>query len=148
MNKPPSLRPLSIKVIVAWEMLTGLAMGLALIGGRQPVIIFGFRTVGWTAVASGLLLLALQFYVAVGLWRLSELARRIAIGYFTYGFVNLTISHLTGQSTSGSSLRQEGAGPIWWCLTLALTGVACGLPIWFLIKRKAVFGKPTISPQA
>ena len=129
------------------EILPALGYIFGILSGWPPIRILGFSVApGGGDLALRLILLLLELYVVIGLWRLWESARRFTIGYLCYGFINLTISDLTGQSFSAQGLQDSN--PMWWILTYTITLPLFILPIWFLIKRKSAFVKSTTLTQA
>jgi len=79
----------------------------------------------------------LQAYLAVGLWKLQELARRIAIGADCYGALTIILVIVRHPEVIANVAFMI------FCTT-QLTVIA--LAIWFLIKRKSAFVKPRTAP--
>jgi hypothetical protein len=152
MPKPPSLRPLSIKVIATSYGVSAISALYFLLTGiyaSQPFTSF-----------HALLVAMLMLGLAFGLWQLSQLARRIAIGWQCYVLVTFLVSIInptvwrtfTEPRTSEVALGIDPATSR--ALSLAalagrfITTVVWGaVVIFFLTKRKSAFVKPTTSTQ-
>ena len=98
-----------------------------------PFLIFMLS--GWVALIHNCLVAGLLWAMACGLWCLSELMRKIAIGFICYSVLN------------GLLILILYPSPVQTVVSLAQTAQN-GIALWFLITRKAAFGKPTIARQA
>jgi len=159
MPKPPSPRPLSIKVIAAY-FLIGTAFHLywmnyhldyfltmassgelpfSILPGLPPVV------TGWFAFTALVTVHLIRFYIGAGLWSLSRTAYRIAIPYVFYEIVrngawlSYMASIYPGQSeqTAWMFWPQLFINEMWRGL------LPHSVAIYYLIKRKSAFGKPT-----
>ena len=150
MTKSPSPRPLSIKVIAIWHILSCI---LAVFYLEQDFQILEVIISGGLAFALNVIMLMLSLYVGVGLWRLKEIARRIAIVMTSCGLLIMVLGVIipTSRATLLAAAPPE-FGPsgavVGLILGLVVASVPSGLELWFLIKRKAAFGKPPTVPQA
>jgi len=152
MTKPPSPRPLSVKVIVIHFGISIPALLPALASGQSFVL--GQVIVGPVAYLLNLAILIIVASITVWLWRLNELARRVAIGWLLFGALNSLLISVspTFRQMFVESLAQGGAGNldpsvIDSMITTMIVGInvfsiaTCAVVILFLIKRKAAFGK-------
>ena len=143
MTKPPSPRPLGIKLIVFLYYFT-TATCLASLGNDFLFNLF-----------EGLMFLVLGF----GLWHLGELSRRVTIGFELFNIAHTIFAWLECLNPSQASIeffRQSlsikssaDLAPmlkIYLVLLTSLIFMKC-LIIWFLIKRKSAFVKPTAPTQ-
>lgn len=143
MTKPSSLRPLSVKVIVWWYLLSVL---LKIPNLQGEIAVFNVHLSGSATIFFGVFLMVLFAWLAFGLWHLQELARRVAIGFESYELLNLALSftHPVTRALAIDFIRQqqspEAIGEI--CALFGRIVIAIAV-IWFLIKRKTAFVKPT-----
>jgi hypothetical protein len=143
------VRPLSITIISGYFLFGALCcLPMALF--RFPFMFMGiiFKEVG--AVCIYLALVAVQLYLGLGLLRLSERARVTGIAYFCVMLVSGIISVVP--SRQQELMRQMRLTYSWmnqpgqanyefqhsWPFTLLMLLLA-GLPIFFLIRRRAAF---------
>ena len=147
MTKPPSPRPLSIKVIAILFVLSGTQYVYHLyqhytLKLEHLALVLGVTVSGQVALYLDFLLMFLSFYIGFGLWRLSEFARKVAVGVTVY--VILTIMIWLVQHTAGkSAVPVEVYGGVIWLVSSVCYSMVV---IWFLIKQKSAFVKPAKSP--
>ncbi len=140
-----SPRPLSVKVIILY-LVIGSVMPNLFIDPTYWSPIFGVRVEGWPAIAHELIFsVTLPLIVAVGLWRLSDLARRWAIGLSAYWMLNsllmLANPHLRAMEYAevyDPDLSRSVNIAIDVSVTVLIFAIEF-LVIWFLIKRKPAF---------
>ena len=155
MTKPPSPRPLSVKVIAITSILLAILEVLGNTGlltwwfdvCSHYVSFLGTEMVGWLRLAFHVVDVLLNLYIGLGLWRFSELARKVAIGYLSV----LLLSVLFFFGIAFWIIEPWLNMPFWirlltirrvsWFLCLVI-----GLALWFLIKHKSAFVKPAKSP--
>jgi len=147
MTKPPSPRPLSIKVIA---IIFGVTAAVQLIDVRSDIAVIGVVLSGTVAMVVNALQSLLQLWLMVGLWKLREIARRVGIWYSVYG-VAVTMWWLESILDDMSEIwRPTGIDPSF--VRVGLTAsIFCMLMLsllipWFLIKRKSAFVKPKTAP--
>lgn len=167
MTKPPSPIPLSMKVaaFVAFYMGFGaLSMLIKIeVAGTSVHGLFGLT--GYTAGGYYVLLWLICWYAAAGIWRLREPARRIALFLACYLLLESLVSGFLRPVTHTPLLvglleALRGGGPITGPLLRSPVGESLVTPrivaatetilyivgAWFLITRKAAFGKPPTPP--
>lgn len=140
----PSPRPLSIKLIVMLYASLAIVHFFSLSNG---VTVFGFfDAVGQAGTLIHSSLIFLCSYLVLGLWRLSAIARRVAITYASYDLLNgcLMIINLTGRVTSAHEPDYVRG----FIVGIVAVIVMFGVVVWFLITRKAAFGKSITPPPA
>ena len=153
MTKPPSPRPLSIKVIAIIYGLTALFQ-LSDVGSDVAVV--GIFLSGGSAVLMNILYSVLQLWLRFGVWKLWDIARRIAIGWQLYGLVFqvwwLSSEHMQKLVADMRDIwRPAGIEPsvvqaIYTATFSVGIVIVFGLiVIWFLIKRKSAFVKAASS---
>ncbi len=135
MTKPPSPRPLSIKVIALGHLAVFLFIAAYMYSphytSETPMV--------------DIFLMSICAFLAVGLWALREVARWVAIGLaiflllFPFKESLEIIQHPPYDIPRGTWVPQL----LKWCF---LASILFGAEIWFLIKRKAAFGKPRTPP--
>ena len=144
-----SPRPLSI-TIIGWTAIVGAASLLLWIPTRLPVFLFGAVFNGWIAGVIYALLAALSLYVGKGLLDLRERARILAIAWFGFGFVHMSVVTLVPSVRQRMlalqrTLEQNQPNPIPFDqgmltnLTLAFSAILVATAIWFLIRNRAAF---------
>ena len=151
MTKPPSPRPLSIKVITSWYLLLILTKIAIWQDWQGDIAIFNFYFSGYLAILVNVSLIVLWAWIVIGLWGLWDIARRVAIGFGVYELINiiaafvhpvtrlLAIAHIRGQNLAApNEVSPEMVGNI---LALLVRIISAGVMIWFLIKRKSAFVK-------
>ena len=128
MSKAPSPRPLSVKVIIGWYVFMFILDLSTMVEGLAPLSALGVR--GFASTLFGVFTLVLGCYLIVGVWRLWELARKVAIGYACF----LLLAKGAIIAVAGGHVAYIGA-----------VAVGCAAQIfilWFLVKRKSAFVKP------
>jgi hypothetical protein len=154
---PPPARPLSVSVI-AWVLVFGGVACFVYTWLPFPAMLFSFMITGWSAKAAYLLLSLLQLWLGAGLLRLRPLSRVLTIGFFAFGALNgLSFALLPGSAARmmqamanpPASMRQPTPAdfplplvPI--AVTMVIT---CGVPIWFLVRRRNAFVKAPPAAQ-
>jgi hypothetical protein len=147
--EPASLRPLSISII-AWASIIGVVSCLLPILTGMPAFLFGAIFNGWSARVIYALFGALSLYIGKGLLDLRERARVVAIGWFAFSFVHLSVITLVpslrqrmlelqrsfGQNQSKPIAFDQG---MMTNVLLAFTAIVTGTAIWFLIRNRAAF---------
>jgi hypothetical protein len=148
-TEPASSRPLSI-TIIAWASILGALSSLFPILARVPVFLFGAIFNGWIAGVIYALFGALSLYIGKGLLDLRERARVLAIGWWGFGFVHLTIVTLVPSLRQRMfelqrTLEQNQPNPIpldqgmLRNVILAFSVIFGITAIWFLIRNRAAF---------
>jgi len=143
MTKQPSPRPSpSIKVVAIMFILAGLS-GLF---NMTSVPIAGFYISGWFGFLLRIVLIGLLSYIGFGLWRLREMARRVAIGYLLYNLLERALEFTIQPQTRDVSIalwNTQGVTntTIALLLNYLMLSIVPGLFLVFLIKRKSAFGK-------
>jgi len=144
-----SARPLSIKII-AWANILGGASGVYGILARMPAFLFGVIFTGWIAVVFYVLFGALSAYIGKGLLDLRERARVLAIGWFGFSIVHMTLVTLVPSWRHRMlefqlTLVQNQEKPVAFDpgklidLSFAFGAIVAGTAIWFLIRNRAAF---------
>ena len=154
MPNPPSPRPLSIKVITTVWLLEGitglLVLGYAFLIAGIPVginYVFGVKVAGDFVFVYNIVLSLLVLYLAFGLWRLQNTTRLLGVVWQSYMALNSLLSlrakvlEEAERATMAASLTPVVLG------TIVAFVLHC-LVIWFLITRKAAFGKNAQSQSA
>ena len=144
-----SPRPLSISII-GWTAIVGGVGCLLWIPIRLPAFLFGATFNGWAAGIIYGLFGALSLYIGKGLLDLRERARRLAIGWFVFGFVHMCVVTLVPSVRQRMfamqrtlELNQQNPMPmdqtVLMYFTLAFGVIAGGTAIWFLVRNRAAF---------
>jgi hypothetical protein len=146
---PPPARPLSVSMI-AWFLVFGGVVCFVYTWLPFPAMLFGFMIKGWPAITIYLLLGLLQLWLGIGLLRLRPLSRVLTIGFFLLGALNsLAFALLPGfaarmteaMGSMPASMRQPL--PVDFPMPLGAiavtTVIICGVPIWFLARRRNAF---------
>ena len=149
MTKPPSPRPLSIKVISTFLIGWGIYSFIRYPYYAEVVHISDTQREWVTLFQVGSLSLLL-ISLGLGLWHLREFARRAAIGFACmvalYRFAE-TFSPETRTMLAEMARRMEVNDASIITIVLVFyplfTLLIWGPIIWFLIKRKSAFVKPT-----
>jgi len=142
-------RPLSITVIGWWSIVGSLSC-LFLILARMPVFLFGAIFNGWTAGVIYLLFGALSVYIGKGLLDLRERVRILAIAWFGFSFVHLSLVTLVPSLRQRMfamqrEFAQNQPNPIPFdqammtSVMLAFVGIMVAAAIWFLMRDRAAF---------
>ncbi len=131
--------PLSIKVIASLFLISSLIVPWVSYV-LKGTIALGVYISGWLAVLYTLLSTVLLLYAGVGLWRLQEKSRLIAIGWLCWGGLNCLLLLLISPL---SVMLQSGAVPRSWQVGVNLLGslLSFAVQLWFLIRRKQAFIK-------
>jgi hypothetical protein len=146
-----SARPLSIAIIGWWLLVSGTVTMILAVALRLPAATFVWLITGWHAVVWYLAWGALWAYVGYGLLRLKAVARTVAIWALCFGAVQgIVFFAFPGKDARMASFASRmpfGAHPAA-PATFPPTGVMVPLmvfgvavPLWFLIRRKAAFGR-------
>ena len=144
-----SQRPLSI-TIIAWASIVGGASCLFPILARLPAFLFGAIFNGWIAVVIYAFFGALSLYIGKGLLDLRERARVLAIGWFGFGFVHMTVVTLVPSLRQRMlelqrTLEHNQPNPIPFDqgmmlnVIFAFAAIVAAVTIWFLIRNRAAF---------
>jgi hypothetical protein len=146
-------RPMSITVI-AWAFIIGTASCLFLIPTHVPVFLFGAILNGWIAGVIYAFFAALSLYIGKGLLDLRERARVLAIAWFGFGFVHMTVVALVPslrqrmlelQRTLELQRMVAQQHPIAFdqgmmtSVMLGFTAILIASAIWFLVRNRAAF---------
>ncbi|HTR26022.1 MAG TPA: hypothetical protein VMI10_18760 [Terriglobales bacterium] len=150
-------RPLSITVI-AFLILAGCVFLPLNIVLRSPAMFFTTVLVGWPAALLYSVFFLAHLCIGIGLLRLKQFARELAIAYYIFAFVNLAVFYLFpgGKDRMADLMRKSLA--IWGMVSwpndpfspfnsfrfLVVFGAICGLigvaiPVYFLITRKQAY---------
>jgi len=152
-------RPLSI-TLIALMYLLGAPFLLIAPFSDYPIVLFGFVITGNAARVLYLLYLPLVVYVGVGLLKLQEPARLVAIALSTIHFVStLCFAVLPGQEgrlkTLFDLMHVELPPPMTVAILMPFIRFACvfglGLTlvlIWLLVTRRAAFVKQAAQPAS
>ena len=140
-----SARPLSISII-GWYLLIGAACTALAVVLRMPAVFFGVIVTGWSALPIYAAYTAAAIYLGAGLLRLRERARLWSIVYFCA----IAANSLVTLARPGIMLQMQRAMPgfstafampqlhLMWVYGL-IGALACAVPIWFLVRRRAAF---------
>jgi len=149
----PGGTPAGIYVIAVF-LLAGAVSCLIMIFTGYPGAILGIVATGWAARALFLAMAACQLFVGLALWRLQPSGRIGAIAFFTFGIVNNlsfafipgSVTRLMGAMTSvAPQMPPLPASGHLLELMMFFSAMVCALPIWWLIRRRAVFYPPAES---
>ena len=149
MAESTSPRPLSI-TIIAWVSIFGIVCCLFAILARTPAFLFGASFNGWTAGVIYASFGALSLFIGKGLLDLRERARVLAIAWFGFSFVHLSLVTLVPPLRKRMlelqrELYQQQQPRIAFDqgmlmnLILAFTAILSASAIWFLIRNRAAF---------
>jgi hypothetical protein len=149
--EPLSSRPLSI-TIIAWMCIVGVASCLLPILTGMPAFLFGAIFNGWSARVTYAVLGAVSLYIGKGLLDLRERARVVAIGWFAFTFVHLSVMTLVPSLRQRMldlqrSFGQNQPKPVAFDETMmtnvlfAFTAIVTGTAIWFLVRNRAAFAR-------
>ncbi len=137
-------RPLSITIISILFIVGSLGNIFTLGKLKFPISILGIYIFGWFSYLYTGLISVASFFTGVGLWRLHERARRIAIGLRSWEMLNIILVYTIPASRAKLSelLVQKGFSPldansVIGGLIGGIMGIA--LQLWFLIKRRRAF---------
>ena len=146
---PASPRPLSI-TIIAWASIVGGASCLFPILTRTPAFLFGAVFNGWTAGVIYAFFGAVSLYIGKGLLDLRERARVLAIGWFGFSFVHLSLIALVPSLRHRMlelqrGLEQNQPNPIPFDqgmmtnVILGFAAIVAASAIWFLVRDRGAF---------
>ena len=150
MTKPPSPRPLSIKIIAAWLVVSSLCRLLLQLFGPVSASEWWFLSIrGLPAFVMSVFWNALAVSLGIGLWRLWNWARKATIGFIAFNLVTATAFRFS-QTYQEALMKHAGSNdpwlvPVGMVLAAAIQFPMVGLVVWFLIKRKAAFVKSSLS---
>jgi hypothetical protein len=141
-----SARPLSIG-ITGWYLLIGAACTALAVVLRMPAVFFGLIVTGWYALPFYAAYTAAAIYLGIGLLRLRERARLWSIVYFCA----IAANSLVTLARPGIMRQMQRAMPAFFPAAAAMPqlhlmwvygligALACAVPIWFLVRRRAAF---------
>ena len=146
-----SLRPLSITVI-AWACILGGVFCVVMIVARQPAFLLGVVFIGWTAGVFYAVFAALSLYIGKGLLDLRERARVVAIAWFGFSIVHLSLITFVPPVRQRMldlqrAVEQRQPNPIPFDqgmmtnVILAFTAIMTATAIWFLIRNRPSFAR-------
>jgi hypothetical protein len=154
---PQSRRPFLISVLAVLNLIgAGCCMLMVLL--PLPGIIFGLILHGWLRAAVYLVVAALQAAVGIGLWRLKEWARILALGVLALGVVQAAVylvrpSLLLRYTAELNQIMAPAPSPLPTGFQTMLYRTSFGLSALFciaiaavLIHYRAAF-RPPIQPQ-
>jgi len=141
--------PLSI-TIIGWMYLLGGGSCLLLILLRQPAFLFGAIFNGWTAGVFYAFMGALSLYIGKGLLDLRERVRILAIAWFGFWFVHVSLVSLVPSLRQRMFDLQRGLEPnrpnpipfdqgMFTNMMVAFSAVFVVTAIWFLVRDRAAF---------
>ena len=149
--------PISL-TIIAWLLLVGCPFVPLNIALGAPAVLFTKVLVGWSAGLLNILVGLLLLYIGVGLLRLKSVARRVAVGYFMFTFVNSAVFFFApgGRARLLDLMERQQAMFPWmrlWQSQFALRfdltpflvigacvgAVSLAVQLYFLITRKEAF---------
>ena len=162
MTKPPSPRPLSVKIISITDVvLSPLYIVVGLFGIKSLRYLLADLGVRETdSLVFGLSMLLVYAYnlfflgvvgpsLGIGLWRMSERVRWAAIVYHAYWILSYLLAYYFSRvpvyvlPAWGRNAHQQQLRS----LTIVAIPVLVHLAaLWFLIVRRAAFGKPRTTP--
>lgn len=140
MSKPPSPRPLSIKLLCTYFVLHSIALVWLL---EKPYFLLGIEVpLGWAHVVR--IMYALLWSLAtIGIWRSKELGRQLGIALCAFYIVSTFVGSMITFDQSQSQLQDVGAPIVKTLIVgmffLTIVNMPNILAIWFLIKRKSAF---------
>ena len=142
MTKPPSPRPLSIKVIATWQALATIYWAVGgLVYPEGDARILGYW---WLLGADAKLYIAgmviLWFWAAVGLWRLSTTGYRLSVVLYAWLLANNAVNAIYFFTVRDS---HHFLFPSWQQLSFVHASIAvfAGVVLVVLLTRKAAFRK-------
>ena len=140
MAKLPSQRPLSITLIAIHYLLLNLPLVISL---ATKITVFWWTFSGIPALCIFMFHTVSLLYLSFGLWKLREMARRLAICYEC--FVALSVWVDIGLTSNWAEVRDAYAQhhidtpPSFFIWVGILLSVPSVIIIWFLIRRKSAF---------
>lgn len=144
-----SRRPLSISII-AWFSIIGGVSCLMPILMRMPAFLFGVTLTGWTAGVLYAFFGAVSLYFGRGLLELRERARIVAIAWYAFTIVHMSIVTLVPtvrqrmlEMQSDFQVTQASQPPFdmsaFTNVTFAFITVLSAVVIWFLVRNRQAF---------
>ena len=148
---PASARPMSISVI-AWMNIVGGASCLLPVVTGTPAFLFGVVFNGWIARVIYAVFAALTLYIGKGLLDLREEVRLLAIGWFAFTLVHLSLITLVPPLRQRMldlqrTLVQNQPNPIAFDpgtlmnVMLVVAAIVAAGSIFFLIRNRAAFAR-------
>jgi hypothetical protein len=124
----------------------------------MPAFLFGVTFTGWTAGVIYAVFAALSLYIGKGLLELREEARILAIGWFGFSLVHMSVVTLVPPVRQRMFEMQRALEPnqpnpipfdhsMLVNVTFALSAIIVAAAIWFLIRKRYAFGEIE-SPKA
>jgi len=148
MTKPPSPRPLSIKVIATIHIAYAV-FGIPFLADPYTFHNRYFESAsGWFSYADTLGWACISAIIAIGLWRLNERARQLAIALSSYCILDslLFLAFPPFRSARLLRLMNNGSSESRAWLVFTITAIILisvySITIYFLIKHKSAFVKP------
>jgi hypothetical protein len=153
----PGSRPLSISII-GWLFIAGAlfsVLSAALFPVPSPLL--GLILRGWPARLLACAYAALSLWIGVGLLRLNPVSRLVAIGYCLFAITNsalfIALPDYQGrmkaplEATSGTfhQPNMDSLVTMSPATDMIAGAIACIVPIWFLVARRAAFRNDTPS---
>lgn len=149
MAKRPSPRPLSIKVLAVYYLYASVAFTVTMLTAPASAVLCGRYVSGALAVLHNSVVPIVWLLLGLGLWRLVEVARRVAMGWEAYLLLNALVTFLIPASrtiaiekvieqTSQAELDRSTA-TVTMLGVMAVTALLTAVRLWFLVKRRAAF---------
>jgi hypothetical protein len=146
-----SSRPLSITVIALASIMGGATCLIAILT-QSPLFLFGAIFSGWIAGVVYAVFAALALFIGKGLIDLREEARVLAIGWFGFSLVHMSLVALVPPLRQRmldfqASLAPNHPEPIPFDpgmlmnLSVAVTAILAAIAIWLLIRNRTAFGR-------
>lgn len=153
---PPPRRPLSISIIGWLLIICGCFLPLNLLL-HSPIIVLGIVLTGWAATLLFIAFGAVSLVAGIGLLRLRNYARLLAIAYLAFGVLNSIVSFVLPGGNARFA-RMIAAMPSFLqapnppAINIALMS-AVMIPVWlipfyFLIKHKSAFDERNSPPSS
>jgi hypothetical protein len=147
--EPESRRPLSI-TIIGWVCIVGIVSCLFMVLTRMPVFLFGAVFYGWIAGIIYAFFGVVSLYIGKGLLDLRERARILAIGWFGFSLVHMSVITLVPSLRQRMfdlqrALERDQPHPIPFDqgmlanATFAFMAITIVAAIWFLVRNRAAF---------
>lgn len=153
-------RPLSVVVLAGLSFL-GVRFNLFCIWMGTPAMVLGLLVEGNAARLSFLVLLAISLYLGIGLLRLTPASRKIAIGFYVFGIINIVLAYaLPGREQRWAHVLAE-SNRVWHVQNAtyhampAQAGLWAGMAggfafsavaIYFLVAHRAAFEHHATTP--
>ena len=144
-----SPRSLSITVIAVANIVGGASILIAILT-RSPLFLFGAILHGWIAGVIYAVFAALSLFIGKGLLELREEARLLAIGWFGFSLVHMSVVTLVPAVRQRMldfqlSLAPNQPEPIPFepgmlmNVSFVVAAIVAAIGIWFLIRNRAAF---------